>query len=65
MDQMSEKDRAGSFPAANRSRLWRSQYKHIITQKGNIVTITKNREAAWQKNHRSVECISSVKHDIF
>ena len=33
------------------------EYKHIITQKGNTVTIFKNREAVWQK--KSVECISS------
>ena len=41
------------------------EYKHVITQKGNTVTITKNREAAWQKHRQSVECISSIRRNIF
>jgi hypothetical protein len=47
---MSEKDRAGSFPEANRCCLWRfyEEYKHKITKKGNTVTLNKNREATWQ-----------------
>jgi hypothetical protein len=30
--------------------VYEDKYKHIITQKGNTVTINKNREAAWRSS---------------
>jgi hypothetical protein len=33
------------------------EYKHIITQKGNTVTINKNREAAWQKKRHLLNAL--------
>ena len=50
MDQMSEKDSSGIFSSGEQKLLVEvyEEYKHIATQKGNKLTINKNREAAWQ-----------------
>ena len=50
MDKVSEKARARFFSSGEQKLLVEvyEEYKHIITQKGNTVSINKNRDAAWQ-----------------